>query len=246
MTTNTYDLNGKIALVTGGSRGIGAAIVRKLAASGAKVVLTTSKSVTNAEALVKELGSDKVSFIVADSADRKSVRSAINGVVKTHGKLDILVNNAGVYETGLDGDEARYDKQNAINVDGVWAAVNEAAKVMTTGGRIVNLGSVVAEKAMGAGMAEYSATKAAVKMMTRVWAQEFGPKGITVNNVAPGPIDTDMNPATSDHAAAFASMVPLGRYGKAEEVASAVVFLASSDASYINGATLLVDGGAGV
>lgn len=241
----TTQLNGQVALVTGGSRGIGAAVVKKLVSQGARVVLTTSKSVANAEALVKELGADKVSYVVADSADKTSVRDAVKGVVKSHGKLDILVNNAGIYETGLAGDEARFNRQNDVNIGGVWAAVQEAAEVMKNGGRIVNIGSVVAEHAIGPGMAEYSATKAAVKMMTRVWAKDFGPLGITVNNVAPGPIDTDMNPANSEGAAQFVKMLPLGRYGKAEEVANAVAFLAGPEASYITGATLLVDGGAG-
>lgn len=244
--TSTNDLKGKIALVTGGSRGIGAAVVRQFVKDGAKVVLTTSKSVSNAEALVKELGADKVSFVVADSADRNSVRDAVKSVVKTHGKLDILVNNAGVFETGLNGDDARYDKQNAINVDAVWAAVNEAGKVMTDGGRIVSVGSVLGSRAIGPGMAEYSATKAAVSMLAKSWAMEFGPRNITVNVVAPGPIDTDMNPASGPNAEGTKQRLPLGRYGKAEEVAAAVAFLASPAASYITGVTLLVDGGAGV
>ncbi len=238
------NLKGKTAFVTGGSRGIGAAIVRRLVKDGAHVVFTTSKSVDAAEALVKELGG-AASYVVADSTDMNAVRVAVREAAATHGRLDILVNNAGVFKH-VAGDETLYRWQQAVNVDAVWAAVQEAHKVLAEGGRIVNVGSVMGERAMMPGVAEYSATKAAIKMFTQGWALDFAPRNITVNTVAPGPIDTDMNPDDGgDFANATKAAVPLGRYGKPEDIAAAVAFLASAEAGYITGVTLLVDGGIG-
>ncbi|TKW60706.1 MAG: SDR family oxidoreductase [Blastochloris viridis] len=235
---------GKIAFVTGGSRGIGAAIVRRLVKDGATVVFTTSKSVDAAESLVKELGS-ATSYVVADSKDIASVRKAVKEAAAKHGKLDILVNNAGVFEA-VGGDEELYRKQQAVNVDAVWAAVQEAHTVLADGGRIVSVGSVLGERAIMPGVAEYSATKAAVRMFTQAWALDFAPRNITVNAVAPGPIDTDMNPDNGgDFSEAQKSGVPLGRYGKPEDIAAAVAFLTSPEAGFITGVTLLVDGGIG-
>lgn len=235
---------GKVAFVTGGSRGIGAAIVRRLVKDGATVVFTTSKSVDAADALVKELGS-AASYVVADSRDIAAVRQAVREAAATHGRLDILVNNAGVFEA-VGGDEELYRKQQAVNVDAVWAAVQEAHTVLADGGRIVSVGSVLGERAIMPGVTEYSATKAAVKMFTQGWALDFAPRQITVNAVAPGPIDTDMNPDNGgDFAEAQKAGVPLQRYGKPEDIAAAVAFLASPEASFITGVTLLVDGGIG-
>ncbi|PZP39540.1 MAG: oxidoreductase, partial [Pseudomonas fluorescens] len=234
------------ALVTGGSRGIGAAVVERLVRDGAKVVFTTSKSVTAADALVNKLGQDRVSYVVADSSDMASVRNAVSGTVQKHGGLDILVNNAGVFEV-VDGQEDLYRRQNAVNVDAVWAAVQEAAKVLPEGGRIISVGSVLGERALMPGVAEYSATKAAVAMFTQSWAMTYGPRNITVNAVAPGPINTDMNPDDGgDFAASQKKMIPLGRYGQPEDIAAAVAFLAGPEAEFISGVTLRVDGGVGV
>lgn len=236
-------LQGKTAFVTGGSRGIGAAIVRRLVKDGARVVFTTSKSVEAAEALVKELG-NAARYVVADSRDTAAVRAAVKEAAGK-GKLDILVNNAGVFEQ-VGGDEDVYRKQQAVNVDAVWAAVQEAAPVLADGGRIISVGSVLGERAIMPGITEYSATKAAVKMFTQGWALDFAPRNITVNAVAPGPIDTDMNPDNGgDFSEGQKAGVPLGRYGKPEDIAAAVAFLASAEAGYITGVTLLVDGGVG-
>ncbi len=247
---NENKLSGKTALVTGGSRGIGAAIAKRLAADGAKVAITYVSAKDKADAVVKEiqaLGGEAVA-IKADAADRKAVAAAVTQAVQALGRLDILVNNAGVFVYGAEGTaeeiQAQTDKMFAVNVTGVAAAVEAAAARLADGGRIINIGSVVGDRTPFAGLAAYSATKAAVAGYTRGWSRDFGGRGITVNTVQPGPIDTDMNPdSDGDFSKLLKSQTPLGRYGKAEEVAAAVAFLASGDASYITGTTLTVDGG---
>jgi 3-oxoacyl-[acyl-carrier protein] reductase len=242
-------LKGKVALVTGGSRGIGAATARALAEEGADVALSYAASADKAVALVRELQGKGVraEAFRADQADAAQVDGLVKAVVQKFGRLDILVNNAGVFVTGKvdeeTGDVARFDRQLAVNVGGVAAAVRAAARLMGQGGRIISIGSVLGARVPAAGLADYSATKAAVAVYTRGWARDLGPKGITVNAVQPGPIDTDMNPDSGDFAAALKAGTALGRYGRAEEVAAAVVFLAGPGASYITGTTLDVDGG---
>ena len=184
----------------------------------------------------------------ADQVNAKEVEALVKFVIERFGRLDILVNNAGVLATGQVHDRANnlpeLDRLFAVNVGGVAAAVRTAAPLMEKGGRIISIGSVVGDRSPFAGIGDYSATKGAVAAYTRGWARDFGPKGITVNNVQPGPIDTDMNPAgNGDFSAAMSSGTALGRYGKPEEVAAAVAFLASPAAAYITGATLNVDGG---
>src|SRR6059058_2624606 len=238
-------LAGKVALVTGGSRGIGAAVARALAEDGADVALSYVNSPDKAKALVRELQGKGVRAIAfqADQANASQVTQLVRKVLDHFGHLDILVNNAGVFVTGPVGevDAAQMDRQFAINVLGVAAAVREASKVMTEGGRIISIGSGAATSSPWSGIADYSASKAAVAGYTRGWARDLGPKGITVNVVQPGPIDTDMNPADSDFAAVLKAGLALGRYGRPEEVAAAVAFLASPEASYITGATLNVN-----
>ena len=244
-------LNNKVALVTGGSRSIGAAIVRKLAAQGASVAFTYISSADKANALAKELNDagGKVIAIKADSGNTQEIQAAVETAAKHFGQLDILVNNAGVFVTGSVDDTsiatASFDRQFAINVAGVATAVRTATQYLGEGGRVITIGSVVGDRSAYPGMSDYSATKAAVAAYTRGWARDLGAKGITVNTVQPGPIDTDMNPANSDFAASFIPSIPLGRYGKAEEIAATVAFLASPDASYITGTTVNVDGGFG-
>jgi 3-oxoacyl-[acyl-carrier protein] reductase len=242
-------LAGKVALVTGGSRGIGAATARALADEGATVAISYSASADKAEALVAELEGKGVraAAFKADQADSAQVDGLVKAVVKRFGRLDILVNNAGVFVSGAvddpSADVRQFDRQFAINVGGVAAAVRAAAKVMGQGGRIISVGSILGAHVPFAGLADYSATKGAVALYTRGWARDLGPKGITVNAIQPGPIDTDMNPADRDSAAPQKAATALGRYGKPEEVAAAIVFLASPGASYITGTTLDVDGG---
>jgi 3-oxoacyl-[acyl-carrier protein] reductase len=243
-------LNGKTALVTGGSRGIGAAIAERLAADGAEVVISYSASPDRAAAVVKSIQQKggKASAIQADQSDAHQVESLVKEVGKRAGKIDILVNNAGVFTLAAidspDYDPKAIERQQAINVGGVVTAVHTAVQYMSKGGRIISIGSIAAGRMPIPGGSAYGATKAAVAAYTRGWAHDLGAKGITVNTVQPGPIDTEMNPDNTDFAAMLKGGIALGRYGKAEEVAAAVAFLASDEASYITGTTLNVDGGA--
>jgi 3-oxoacyl-[acyl-carrier protein] reductase len=246
---NAKPLTGKVALVTGGSRGIGAAIARALADDGADVAVSYANSASKAEAVVGELEDKGVraKSFKADQADAKQVEDLVQKVAKEFGRLDILVNNAGVFVLGAvndpAADRAALDRLFAVNVTGVAAAVHAAVPHLKEGGRIISIGSVVGEATPFPGAADYSATKAALLGYTRGWARDLGPKGITVNNVQPGPIDTDMNPSDGNFAEMQKSRTALGRYGKPAEVAAAVAFLASPAAAYITGTTLNVDGG---
>lgn len=242
-------LKGKVALVTGGSRGIGAATAIRLAKEGADVIISYSSSPDRAADVVKEiekLGS-RAHAIKADQADTAQVEALVKDAAKKFGRLDILVNNAGVYITSDVTDPAAdmtaLRRQLAINVEAVAAAVRVAVNILPENGRIITIGSVLGERIGFPGVADYGATKAAVAAYTKGWARDLGPKGIRVNTVQPGPIDTEMNPADGEFADHVKAMVPLGRYGKAEEIAAAVAFLAGPDATYISGTTLTVDGG---
>ncbi|MDX2263358.1 MAG: 3-oxoacyl-ACP reductase family protein [Hyphomicrobiales bacterium] len=240
-------LSGKVALVTGGSRGIGAAIAKRLAADGAKVAITYSASPDAANAVVAEIkskGGEAVAF-KANAANASEAAGAVAQAAQHFGRLDILVNNAGVWDVKpvAEVTDADYDRLFDVNVRAVFAAVREASKHLGDGGRIITIGSVNGDRVPYSGGALYGATKFAVQGFTRGWAREFGPKGVTVNVVQPGPIDTDMNPASGDFASALIPALAIPRYGKTQEVADLVAFVASPEASYITGAALNVDGG---
>jgi 3-oxoacyl-[acyl-carrier protein] reductase len=244
---NAGKLEGKIAVVTGGSRGIGAAIAKRLAADGASVAITYSKGADAAVSVVKAIESagGKAIAIQADAGDADAVKNAIERTVTTFGRLDVLVNNAGTAipktfeETTLDETDRMID----INLRGTLVATQAALKHMKSGGRIIMIGSSVGERVLTPGLVAYSATKGAVKMFSQGLSREVGSRGITVNNVQPGPIDTDLNPAAGDWAVPQKATTALGRYGHVEEVAALVAFVAGPEASYITGANLTVDGG---
>lgn len=240
-------LEGRKALVTGGSRGIGSAIARRLAAEGAIVAITYAGNKDAADATVAAIASagGKAFAFQADAANAASQRSGVEQAADALGGIDILVHNAGVAEFSAVADDTddTFDRQFDVNVKGLHVGTRAALPHMADGGRIILIGSISGEMAFPA-TSVYSATKAAVAALARGWAKDLAPRAILVNTVQPGPIDTDMNPADSDFAEQMIGAIPLGRYGRVEEIAGAVSFFAGPDASYITGTTLNIDGGA--
>jgi 3-oxoacyl-[acyl-carrier protein] reductase len=244
---NERDLAGKVALITGGSRGIGAAIAKRLADDGADVAITYTKGIDAAALVLKDIkrAGRKAIAIQADATDAAAVEAAVEETVATFGRLDILVNNAGTAipkkfeETTIE----EMDRVIDINVRGVFVATQAALKHMNEGGRIIMIGSSVGERVLVPGLVPYSATKGAVKIFSQALSREVGSRGITVNNVQPGPIDTELNPAVGDWAVPQKAATALDRYGRVDEVAALVAFVAGPESSYITGANLTVDGG---
>jgi 3-oxoacyl-[acyl-carrier protein] reductase len=240
-------LEGKIALITGGSRGIGAAIAKRLAADGANVAITYTKGSAAAASVVKEIerAGGRAIAIQADAADADASKGAVEKTVAAFGRLDVLVNNAGTAlpKSFEDTTLEELDRLIDVNLRGTLVATQAALKHMKNGGRIIMIGSSVGERVMVPGLVPYSATKGAVKMFTQGLSREVGSRGITVNNIQPGPIDTDLNPAAGDWAVPQKANTALDRYGHVEEVAALVAFVAGPEASYITGANLTVDGG---
>jgi 3-oxoacyl-[acyl-carrier protein] reductase len=244
-------LAGKVALVTGGSRGIGAATCIHLARAGATVLVNYSSSESSAQAVADQIkkGGGEAFILKANVSESKQVEALFKQIDKSHGgRVDILVNNAGVYipKPLAESTEDDFDKTFSVNVKSLYLVTKQAIDRLPDGARIINIGSIVGEQVPFPGASIYAASKFAVAGFTRAWARELAPRQITVNDVQPGPIDTDMNPADSDKnpAADFLrGTIPLGRYGTADEIAALVAFLASPQAAFISGATINVDGG---
>lgn len=243
-------LAGKVAFVTGGARGIGAAIVQRLARDGAAVAFTYSSSEAPAQALAAsiEAGGGKALALRADSADAAALTQAIDSVARTLGRLDILVNNAGVAVAGeLDSYAlADFDHTLNVNVRAVFVATQVAVRHMGQGGaygRVITIGSTNSDRVPWAGFSVYGMSKAAIVGLTKGLARDLGPRGITVNNVQPGPVNTDMNPADGPLASNMHGMMALGRHAHPDEIAGMVAYLAGPESGMVTGASLLIDGG---
>jgi len=240
-------LSGKSAIVTGGSRGIGAAIASRLAKDGADVAITYSSSPDRAEKIVDEIVKEggKALAIKADAADQLVVRAAVQEAAKKFGKIDILVNNDGVLALGKIADfpVEDFEKALSVNVRSVFTAIQEALRHMPDGGRIITIGSVNSERMPFEGGSVYALTKGAVASFTKGLARDLGARKITVNNIQPGPVDTEANPASGPFAETMLGLMALKRYAHAEEIAAMTAYLAGPEAGYVTGASLLIDGG---
>lgn len=248
MTNDILNLSGKTTIVTGGSRGIGAACAKLLAERGASVAITYSRSAERADEIVNEiiLAGGTAFAIATDAGNAEAVKVSIGQAInQLGGHLDILVNNAGIAEHGPIGalSDDTFERQMDVNVRGVWYTTSAAVASLRDGGRVINIGSFFSERVPAPGTSSYGMTKHAVVGMTRGWARDLAARQITVNTVEPGAIETEANPDEGDRAAMIKTMIPLGRYGQPREIAEMVAFLASPAAAYITGAQFLVDGG---
>ncbi|WP_144638041.1 SDR family oxidoreductase [Bordetella genomosp. 13] len=241
------NLNGKVAFVTGGARGIGAGIVRRLASEGAAVAFTYQQSAEAAEALAQSIRAEggRAQAYKADAADTAALTAAIDGAAGEFGRIDILVNNAGIFRPGSVQEMSLedFDLTVAVNVRSVFVAAKAALRHMGEGGRIINIGSTNADRVPFPGAAAYAMSKSALKGLVQGMARDLGPKGITVNNVQPGPTHTDMNPQGSDFAKALHGVMALQRHAQPAEIAGMVAYLASPEAGFVTGASLNIDGG---
>ena len=235
---------GKVALVLGGSRGIGAAIVERLAKDGAQVAFTYAASADSAEAVRARIEAEggTVAAFQADSADADQIKAAIDQTLARFGRLDILVVNAGVLKLGAVDQLSldNFDRMVAVNIRGVFAAIHHAAPHLADGGRIVTIGSNTADRVGFPGGGAYAMTKAAVATLVRGAAIDLAPRAITVNNVQPGPTTTDMTDGLAD---LVKPLIPLGRMGETREIAGLVAYLVREESGFMTGASLTIDGG---
>ena len=241
-------LHGKTAIVTGSSKGIGAAIAKQLAAEGAHVIINYGRSAAAAQDVLEDIQTQggQATIVQADMSTVEGVETLFAEADRVFGgHLDILVNNAGFFPLGTLDDSTTEDFEKIVNLNirGVFLAAREAIKRMGEGGRIINIGSIFGERMPLPGIGLYTMSKFAIAGFTRAWSRDLGPRKITVNTVQPGPIDTDLNPAEGEFAEQILPYTALGRYGHPKEVAALVAFLASEAAAYITGAALTVDGG---
>ncbi len=240
-------LKDKVALVMGGTRGIGAAIVRRLARDGAAVAFTYAASADAAHALAADIETEggQALAIQADSANPQAVRHTVAQAAARFGRIDILVNNAGVLRLGaIDQMPLEdFDHLYNVNVRGLFVSVQSALAHMPDGGRIISIGSVASVRVAFPTSSGYAMSKGAVASLVRGMAIDLAPRRITVNNVQPGPVETDMNPGDGPHAEALKGMIPLHRVGQPDEIAAMVAYLAGAEAGYVTGASLLIDGG---
>ena len=240
-------LNGKSALVTGGSRGIGAAIAKRLAKEGADVAITYSSSRQRAQEVVDDILGEggRAVAIKADAADQAAVRAAVQQVAQEFGKIDILVNNAGMLAFGPIEDFPVKDFETvpSVNVRSVFTATQKSMRHMPDGGRIITIGAVNSERVPVQGASVYALTKGVVATFTKGLARDLGDRKITVNNIQPGPVDTESNPASGPFADTMPGFMAVKRYGHADEIAALTAYLAGPEAGYITGASLLIDGG---
>jgi 3-oxoacyl-[acyl-carrier protein] reductase len=240
-------LTGKVALVTGGSRGIGAAIARRLARDGADVAFTYASAEDKAQAVAEDIRNSRrrALALVADNRDPAAVTGAIERTATEFGRLDILVNNAGIFiakpfeEYSLDD----FELSNAVNVRAVFVASQAAARHMQQGGRIITIGSNLAERVPKPSVTLYAMNKSALVGLTKGMARDLGARGITANLVQPGPTDTDMNPAAGPKAAGSLAFMALPHYGEGRDIAGLVAFLAGEEGRFVTGAVLTIDGG---
>jgi 3-oxoacyl-[acyl-carrier protein] reductase len=244
---SAQSLAGKVAFVQGGSRGIGAAIARRLAREGAAVAISYASSRTQAMDLVGaiEAGGGRALALQADSGSPAELQQAIDTAATAFGRIDILINNAGVLAMAPIDEFALadFDRTIDVNVRSVFVATQAAVRHMQEGGRVITIGSVNADRMPFGGGAVYAMSKSAIVGLTKGLARDLGGRGITVNNVQPGPVDTDMNPDSGEFAASLKNLMAVGRYGRADEIASFVAYLAGPEAAYITGASLTIDGG---